>query len=349
VVSRIGLGLAALGRPAYITGGREDDLPDRSVHGLRARTFSMLDAAYDSGIRYFDAARSYGKAEEFLGGWLAARGYADAVCGSKWGYRYTGGWQLDADQQEVKEHTLAMFTAQLAQTRAALGDRLALYQVHSLTSESGLLDDRGLLAALARLRAEGVIIGLTTSGPGQADALRRAMQATVDGRPLFTVAQVTWNLLEPSVAPAAAEAAAAGRTILIKEALANGRLAPGTGLAGAPGTGLAGAPGTSLAGAPGTSLAGASGTGLAGASGTGLAGAASELAVLAADRGVTADAIAIAAALANPWASVVLSGAVTARQLQTNLTALSVGDLPQLDLAEPPGAYWESRAARPWQ
>jgi aryl-alcohol dehydrogenase-like predicted oxidoreductase len=325
VVSRIGLGLAALGRPAYITGGREDDLPDRSVDGLRARTFSMLDAAYDSGIRYFDAARSYGKAEEFLGGWLAARGYADAVCGSKWGYRYTGGWQLDADRQEVKEHTLAMFTAQLAQTRAALGDRLALYQVHSLTSESGLLDDRRLLAALARLRAEGVIIGLTTSGPGQADALRRAMQATVDGRPLFTVAQVTWNLLEPSVAPAAAEAAAAGWTILIKEALANGRLAPGTGLAGA------------------------SGTGLAGASGTGLAGAASELAVLAAARGVTADAIAIAAALANPWASVVLSGAVTARQLQTNLTALSVGDLPQLDLAEPPGAYWESRAARPWQ
>ena len=309
MVSRIGLGLAALGRPAYITGGREDDLPDRSVNGLRARTFSMLDAAYDSGIRYFDAARSYGLAEEFLGGWLAARGYADAVCGSKWGYRYTGGWRLDADRQEVKEHSLAMFTQQLAQTRAALGDRLALYQVHSLTPGSGLLDDRGLLAALARLRAEGVIIGLTTSGPGQADTLRRALEATVDGRPLFSVAQVTWNLLEPSVAPAAAEAAAAGWAILVKEALANGRLAPAARDAGA----------------------------------------ASELAVLAAARGVTADAIAIAAALANPWASVVLSGAVTARQLQTNLTALSVGDLPRLDLAEPPSAYWQSRAARPWK
>ncbi len=179
VVSRIGLGLAALGRPAYITGGREDDLPDRSVDGLRGRTFSMLDAAYEAGVRYFDAARSYGRAEEFLGGWLAARGYPDAVCGSKWGYRYTGGWRLDADRQEVKEHSLAMFTAQLAQTRAALGGRLALYQVHSLTPESGLLDDRGLLAALARLRAEGVIIGLTTSGPDQAEALRRAMETTV--------------------------------------------------------------------------------------------------------------------------------------------------------------------------
>jgi hypothetical protein len=43
VVSRIGLGLAALGRPAYITSGREEDLPDRSVTGMRTRTFSMLD------------------------------------------------------------------------------------------------------------------------------------------------------------------------------------------------------------------------------------------------------------------------------------------------------------------
>src|SRR6266404_1811706 len=85
VVSRLGLGLAALGRPAYITGGRAGDLPDRSVAGLRAQTFSMLDAAYAAGIRYVDAARSYGRAEEFLGGWLAERGHPDVVAGSKWG------------------------------------------------------------------------------------------------------------------------------------------------------------------------------------------------------------------------------------------------------------------------
>lgn len=319
VVSRIGLGLAALGRPAYITGGRSADLPDRSVAGMRARTFAMLDAAYESGIRYFDAARSYGRAEEFLGGWLARPGHADAVAGSKWGYRYTGGWRLDADRQEIKEHSLAMFTTQLAQTRVQLGDRLALYQMHSLTPESGLLDDRGLLAALARLRAEGVLIGLTTSGPFQADTLRRALGVTVAGQPLFSAAQVTWNLLEPSVAPAAAEAAAAGCTILVKEALANGRLAPGGDSA-----------------APLTQLGGDS------------AAPPTRLGALAAARNVTADAIALAAALASPWASVVLSGAVTLPQLQANLAALAVSDLPPLDLAEPPGAYWAARAARPW-
>src|SRR5215813_12662787 len=132
-VSRIGLGLAALGRPAYITTGRADDLPDRSVAGLRTRTFAMLDAAYAAGVRYVDAARSYGRAEEFMAGWLAGRGHADVIVGSKWGYRYTGGWRLDAPEQEVKEHSLAMFTTQLAQSRALLGDRLTLYQVHSLT------------------------------------------------------------------------------------------------------------------------------------------------------------------------------------------------------------------------
>ena len=103
-----------MGRPTYITSGREEDLPDRSVAGLRTRTFSMLDAAYAAGVRYVDAARSYGRAEEFLAGWLAERGHADVIVGSKWGYRYTGGWRLDSAQQEVKEHSLAMFSTQLA-------------------------------------------------------------------------------------------------------------------------------------------------------------------------------------------------------------------------------------------
>src|SRR5580693_3392224 len=76
VVSRIGLGLAALGRPGYITLGHAGDL---------------------AGERYFDAARSYGLAEEFLGSWLAARGLgrADVTVGSKWGYTYTAGWRVD--------------------------------------------------------------------------------------------------------------------------------------------------------------------------------------------------------------------------------------------------------------
>lgn len=47
--------------------------------------------------RYFDAARSYGMAEEFLGSWLGGLGREQldrAVVGSKWGYYYTADWQV---------------------------------------------------------------------------------------------------------------------------------------------------------------------------------------------------------------------------------------------------------------
>ena len=37
---------------------------------MRAHAHAVLDAACDAGVRYFDAARSYGLAEEFLGSWL---------------------------------------------------------------------------------------------------------------------------------------------------------------------------------------------------------------------------------------------------------------------------------------
>jgi aryl-alcohol dehydrogenase-like predicted oxidoreductase len=60
---RVGLGLAALGRPAYITAGREEDLgsgADRSVEALRHRTHDMRDTAWSLGVRYIDVARSYG-------------------------------------------------------------------------------------------------------------------------------------------------------------------------------------------------------------------------------------------------------------------------------------------------
>jgi len=314
-VSRIGLGLAALGRPAYITSGRAEDLPDRSVDALRERSFAVLDAAHAAGVRYFDAARSYGRAEEFLGGWLGARGHPDAVCGSKWGYRYTGEWRLDAAKHEVKEHSLAMFTAQLAETRALLGPRLALYQVHSLTEDSPLLGDAALLDALGALRDTGVRVGLSTSGPDQAVTLRRAMDAQAGGRPVFSAAQVTWNLLETSVAAAAAEAAGAGWAILVKEGMANGRLAPGAG--------------------PGRD------------------GPPAALARAAVQGGTSTDALAIAAALAQPWATVVLSGVVTPAQLAGNLAALAVpgevvARVTELGLAEPPPGYWATRSARAW-
>ena len=283
---RIGLGLAAVGRPGYINLGRDRDLPaERSVDALRARSRELLDAAYAAGVRYVDVARSYGRAEEFLAAWLP--GHPDVVVGSKWGYTYTAGWRIDAPVHETKDHSVAAFDRQLAETQAVLGGRLNLYQIHSVTPESTALTDRLLHRRLADLAARGVRVGLSVSGPNQPEAIRAALRIEVDGVPLFRAVQATWNPLEPSAGPALAEAHAAGCFVIVKEALANGRLAD-------------------------------------------------------------VDAVAIAAALRQPWVDVVLSGAATTAQLASNLRALDVRELGRLPAEEPAERYWSSRAALAW-
>ena len=295
-VTPIGLGLAALGRPGYITLDRAKDLgSDRSVAALERRSHEVLSAANDAGIRYFDAARSYGFAERFLASWLRERGLPPKAItvGSKWGYAYVGDWQVDARVHEVKDHSLAALRRQIAESRALLGEYLDLYQIHSATLESGVLDDYAVLSELNALRVSGLTIGMSVSGPRQADVIRRALAVSVDGVNLFQSVQATWNLLEPSAGPALAEAHQAGWGVIIKEALANGRLA----------------------------------------------GRAQQ---------------AIAAALANSWVDVVLSGAVTEAQLRSNVAALTMPPLPDelaalSKLAEPPDRYWKERSQLAWR
>jgi aryl-alcohol dehydrogenase-like predicted oxidoreductase len=166
IVSRLGLGLAALGRPAYINLGREHDLGlDRSVAALERRCLEMLDAARTAGIRYVDAARSYGMAEAFLSTWLNARNPPNEsmTIGSKWGYTYVGSWRLDAPVQEVKDLSIDRLRRQIAESRSLLGDRLQLYQIHSATLESRILDDVAVLHELVHLRSGGLIIGLSVT------------------------------------------------------------------------------------------------------------------------------------------------------------------------------------------
>ncbi|MFE6613882.1 aldo/keto reductase [Amycolatopsis sp. NPDC057786] len=225
VGDRIAVGLAALGRPAYINLGRVEALPPgRGFEAMRAATYDVLDDAYRAGVRWIDVARSYGSSEEFLAGWLADRGHPDVTVSSKWGYRYVGEWKLDAEVHEVKEHTAARFAEQWTESAGLLGKAISLYQVHSLTVDSPLFTDDRLIGALAELAADGVPVGFSTSGPSQADAIRRAFELEVSGTPVFSAVQSTWNLLEPSAGPALAEARAAGKRVLVKETVANGRL-----------------------------------------------------------------------------------------------------------------------------
>lgn len=225
--SAISLGLAALGRPGYLNLGHGEDLEDRSVQGLAARSHAVLDAAYRAGVLHFDAARSYGRAEEFLGSWLRSRSLrpGEVTISSKWGYTYTAGWRVDADPPEVKDLSADTLRRQLGETRELLGPFLSLYQIHSATMSSGVLDDPEVRRELEELRAEGVAIGMSVTGTEQAATIEHAAQ--IGG---FDTVQATWNLLERSAGEALQSAHAAGLAVIVKEALANGRLSPRGGI-----------------------------------------------------------------------------------------------------------------------
>ena len=319
IVSRIGLGLAALGRPGYITVGHADDVGDaRSPEEMEAGSHRVLDAAYAARVRYFDAARSYGRAEEFLASWLVTRAIApnDVTVGSKWGYTYTAGWRVEAPSHEVKDHSVVTFTRQLGESRTILRDHLDLYQIHSATLESGVLDDEDVIDALARQRERGLRIGMSVSGPRQAETIWRALEVRRDGVRVFDAVQATWNLLERSAGPALVAARKEGVGVIVKEALANGRLTP---------------------------------RGLRTISRSRERVVANAAAML----GASIDAIAIAWVLAQPWVDVVLSGATTVAQLESNLAAERLA-LPnevveQLEsLSMEAKEYWTERSALPW-
>jgi aryl-alcohol dehydrogenase-like predicted oxidoreductase len=319
VVTPLGLGLAALGRPGYINLGHAQDLGHGyNVTQMEAAAHQVLDAAWNAGIRYFDAARSYGRGEEFLASWLRKSSLQPGAVavGSKWGYTYTAGWQVRADKHEVKEHSLPVLQRQIRESREQLGDHLRLYQIHSATLESGVLADRAVLDELARLRGKGLVIGLSLSGPQQAATLERALEIRYDGLLLFGAVQATWNLLERSAATMLEAAHAAGLGVTIKEALANGRLTSRNDAAE-------------------------------------FQSQRRQLESAAAERGTSIDALALAAALAQPWAHVVLSGAATVEQLHSNLQAVKLEGSAALterlaDLTENPAEYWARRNALPW-
>ncbi|MFM8322125.1 MAG: aldo/keto reductase [Chloroflexota bacterium] len=318
-VTRLGLGLAALGRPGYINLNHGEDLGHQySVEAMQEHAHTVLDAAWQAGVRYFDAARSYGLAEQFLSTWLEQRAIdpAQVTVGSKWGYTYTAGWQVQAEVHEVKDLSLGVLQRQRAESEALLGGYLKLYQIHSATLESGVFENLEVLHRLAAYRQAGLAIGLTLSGPRQGETLERAMAIRLDGQPVFDCVQATWNLLETSAGAALQAAHQAGMGVIVKEALANGRLT---------------ARNTNPAFAPRRAV----------------------LETAAMQLGGSLDAVSLAAVLAQPWADVALSGAAAPEQLASNITALQIAWQPAVaealdELRQPPQEYWAARSALPW-
>jgi aryl-alcohol dehydrogenase-like predicted oxidoreductase len=133
---------------------------------------------------------------------------------------------------------------------------------------------------------------------------------------LFGSVQATWNVLEPSAGDALSQAHAAGVGVIVKEALANGRLAGRT-------------------------------------DADAYTDAQRTLADEARRLGVGADALALAVALAQPWADCVLSGAVRVEHVEANLAALRIAVPADVlgrlrALAVSPAEYWARRTESAW-
>ncbi len=320
MVTPIGLGMAALGRPGYINLGHASDLSQQyEIEAMEANTHQVINAAWQAGIRYFDAARSYGRGELFLGNWLKKNeiSFGEVTIGSKWGYTYTANWQVKAEKHEVKEHTLPVLQRQWRESEENLSPYLKLYQIHSATLDSGVLENKEVLNHLIKLKQEGLKIGLSLSGENQKQTLQNALAIDTDGILLFDAVQATWNVLEPSVGKDLRYAAELGMGVIIKEVLANGRLTNRNQEQDFKSK--------------------------------------KDLLQSIADKYETSiDALAMAAALQQPFTHVVLSGATTEEQLQSNIKALQVDlDSQEADhlieeLTESPGQYWQTRKQLEW-
>jgi aryl-alcohol dehydrogenase-like predicted oxidoreductase len=324
---RLGLGMAALGRPGYINLDRDAVFGsgERTVEDMQHQANSVLDQLFlvsssgsGSNKPWLDCARSYGLSEKFVGEYLRDKKIDPAAVyvSSKWGYTYVADWQValaDASaKHEVKDHSTENFLKQLQETQEHLGEYLDLYQIHSATFDSGILSDSVAHQALADCRSNlGWAIGLSLSSPNQDEVLKEAMSIQVDGAALFDSVQCTFNIFEQKPGPALLTAHEAGLDIIIKEGLANGR-------------------------------------------------ALKHPAVIqyAAKLSCEPDQLALGCILAQPFQPRVLSGAVTPEQLESNWKSLAVSE----QLASDPALlqeimqacvveskeYWDERSALAW-
>ena len=161
--------LAPQTAPVFVLGTVQIGMPYgiANAHGMpdETRAASLLDAAFDMGVRNLDTARAYGLAEQRIGQALARRRSTDiAIC-----------TKLDPlaalDAAASAEAAVAAAEESVARSRAALGlarlDSLLLHRAWHRTGWGG-----ALWAALRRLRDEGQIgrLGVSVASPAELDA-----------------------------------------------------------------------------------------------------------------------------------------------------------------------------------
>ena len=221
----IGLGTAAIGRPQYINIKNQPEQRFDLIK-FREQGKTVLEAAYQKGIRYFDTAPGYGMAEKLVLDWILEKQDESIEIATKWGYTYVANFIKDAVKHEIKEHSLSKLNEQWAVSKGLL-PYLSTYQIHSVTFDTGVLDNKSVLDRLIELKSNcNLLIGLTTTGSNQTNVINKALSIEADGNPLFEVYQVTFNVFDQSLLAVNDKLKSQGCRVIVKEALANGRVFP---------------------------------------------------------------------------------------------------------------------------
>lgn len=224
-MQKIGLGTAAIGRPQYINIRNEKPI-EFDLENFKKNGYKILDSAFEQGIRYFDTAPGYGLAEQLLIDWVKSKNDDSIEIATKWGYAYVANFDHQASVHEVKDHSLSQLLKQWEVSKQ-LFPHLSTLQIHSATFDTGILENQEVLEKLAELKnTHNILIGLTSTGDNQVDVLTKALDIKVNGKNLFEIFQVTYNILDQSLLAILDLIKKNNGRIVIKEALANGRIFP---------------------------------------------------------------------------------------------------------------------------
>ena len=224
--NKIGFGTAAIGRPLYINIKQDVNTEPFSLSEFKENGIQVLEEAYNKGIRYFDTSPGYGLAEKLLLDWIEKKNDTSIQVSTKWGYTYVANFDPNAKQHEIKEHSINKLNEQWEYSKLLL-PYLKIYQIHSATFDTGVLENTEVLKRLHELKKENnITIGLTTTGANQTEVLEKGLTIQVENETLFQSFQCTFNILDQSVLKYAEALQGVSGPFIIKEALANGRLIP---------------------------------------------------------------------------------------------------------------------------
>ena len=319
-MSKIGLGTAAIGRPLYINIKEGNQSEPFDLVAFRKSGEELLDFAYAKGVRILDTAPGYGLAENLVLQWLKKRNIRDVDVSSKWGYTYVADFSATAVEHETKEHSLAKLDEQWQATKELLPS-LNLYQIHSATLDTKVLENVEVLKRLFEFKkTHNIDIGLTTTGANQLEVMRLARDVEVENEVLFDSFQVTYNVLDQSMAElvgTSSDSYRDDRKIVVKEALANGRVFPNA------------------------------------RKYSHYAAHYDLLKELSKKYNVGVDAISLRFCMDSIHSDIVLSGASTMQQLSENLQAydfqLTADEIERIkDLKVTPDSYWQERKELQW-